>query len=207
MAKQLVVANQKAVDALALNSGTWRVIGTRGLYVRCRAQSKSFFVRRRVNGTLIDKSIGELSVKQAKDKATREWLKMEKPKPSGDGVTLGVAIEQYLAHKQLAAKTVHLARYNTDHYLVDWKGRTLSAIGNDKPGIRLLGERITKEHGSASSNHVYLLLSAVNRWRRDVDETLPEWPRKAAQIHRIKPRDWEYSPAELRAWWAAMKKK
>jgi hypothetical protein len=38
---KMVEANQKAVDALPLNSGTWRVDGVPGLYLRCRAQSKS----------------------------------------------------------------------------------------------------------------------------------------------------------------------
>jgi hypothetical protein len=48
-----VEANQKAIDELALGSGTWRVEGVRGLYVRCRAQAKSFFLQRRVDGYLM----------------------------------------------------------------------------------------------------------------------------------------------------------
>ena len=37
-----VSASQQAVDSLPLDSGTWRVEGVPGLYVRARKQSKSF---------------------------------------------------------------------------------------------------------------------------------------------------------------------
>jgi hypothetical protein len=55
---KVVAANQKAIDALPLNSGTWRVEGGRGLYVRCRATTKSFAVERRVKGLLIKETLG-----------------------------------------------------------------------------------------------------------------------------------------------------
>lgn len=49
---------QAAIDALPYNSGTWRVEGSMGLYVRRRAQSKSYFVQRKVAGRLIQRVIG-----------------------------------------------------------------------------------------------------------------------------------------------------
>ena len=55
---KVVEANQKAVDALPLNSGTCRVYGVRGLYLRCRARAKSFFIQRRVKGTLVKETLG-----------------------------------------------------------------------------------------------------------------------------------------------------
>ena len=207
MEKRLVAGNQKAVDALALNSGTWRVLGTRGLYLRCRAKSKSFIVRRRVDGTLIEKNLGELSVKSAKDRAAEEWAKLEKPVPAKDGaITLGEAVKQYLAAKQLAPRTVTLAEYNMKRYLEDWKDRTLDAIGRDRAGVRLLQQSLTKKHGKASSNQVIRLLSAVYRWHRKVDTDLPESPMVVAEIHKIPAREWAYSPDELRGWWSALKK-
>ncbi len=206
MAKQLVAANQKAVDALRLNSGTWRVIGTRGLYVRCRAQSKLYFVRRRVDGVLIDKTIGEVSVRAAKDAATAEWTRLEKPKASLDGaVRLGVAIEQYLSARPLAETTLRLARYNAKRYLDDWKDRTLAEIGRDRASVRLLQQVLTKKHKPATSNQVMRLLSAVYRWHRKVNTDLPESPMVVAEIHRIKARDWAYSPDELKVWWLSSK--
>ena len=53
-----VEANQKAVDALPFNSGMWRVEGVPGLYVRCRAQSKTFRLERRIDSTLVKKDAG-----------------------------------------------------------------------------------------------------------------------------------------------------
>ena len=37
-----VEANQKAIDALPQASGTWRVEGVPGLYLRCRVRAKVF---------------------------------------------------------------------------------------------------------------------------------------------------------------------
>jgi integrase len=201
---KVVEATQKSVDALPLNSGTWRVDGIPGLYLRCRAQSKSFFLQRRVSGELVNKTLGELSVKAAKSKAMAEWNRM-KPKPAADGTaTLETAIEQYLDAKRLAEITKKLARYNTKRYLAPWKDRSLEDIGNDRAGIRALQQRITRDHGTATSNQVVRLLAAVYRWSADVNEDLPPWSRKAAEIHAIKARDWAYSPQELSAWWHAI---
>ncbi len=55
-ATKTVAANQKAVDGLPLKSGTWRVAGVPGLYLRCRAQSKSYYVQRKVAGRLVRES-------------------------------------------------------------------------------------------------------------------------------------------------------
>ncbi|MDW8131942.1 MAG: hypothetical protein RMI94_15445, partial [Bryobacterales bacterium] len=57
---------QAAVDALPFGSGTWRIEGSMGLYVRCRAQSKSFLVQRKVNGKLVQKVIGQVSLAEAR---------------------------------------------------------------------------------------------------------------------------------------------
>jgi hypothetical protein len=65
-ATKLVDANQKAVDALPLNSGMWRIKGIPGLYVRSRATTKSFMLQRRVEGDLVKLMLGPLSVKLKK---------------------------------------------------------------------------------------------------------------------------------------------
>jgi dolichyl-phosphate-mannose--protein O-mannosyl transferase len=57
------------------------------------------------------------------------------------------------------------------------------------------------------SNQVIRLLAATYRWYRDADDSLPEWSRKAAEIHNIKPRDWAYSRDELRLWWHTIEQK
>ena len=72
-----VEANQKAIDALAFDSGTWRVEGVPGLYVRSRAKTKSFFLQRRVNGELVKLTLGELSMKEARTAAMKTWSGMK----------------------------------------------------------------------------------------------------------------------------------
>ncbi len=208
-ASRVVEANQKAIDALLLNSGEWKVEGIPGLYIRCRVQSKTFRLVRRVDGELVPKTLAADTLKEAKAAAMTAWNRM-KPRPKAAGaLTLGMAIEQYLQGKvpQLAEKTQHIARYNADRYLGSWKLRTLEEIGDDRAGIRLLQQRVTKDHGQATSNQVMRLVAAVYRWHQDTKPDLPEWPRKVAAIHKIAARDWAYSPDELKAWWSTTKKR
>jgi len=200
-----VAANQKAVDALPLESGTWRVAGVPGLYVRCRARSRSYFIQRKVSGRLVKETLGELPLKRARSEAMRVWTKL-KPKPAAHEVTtLEDAFRQYLDHKALAEKTRDNYRYNLDRYLSDWKQRSLHDLGNDRPGVRRLERQITKDNGKATWNQVMRLLSAVYRWQRKADPTLPEPPTVAVEIHRLEARDWAMSPEQLMAWWETVK--
>ena len=129
-----VAANQKSVDQLAMNSGTWRIEGVPGLYLRCRATSRSFFIQRRVKGKLIKQTLGALTVKAAREKAMKTWSGM-KVKPAGDAVTFEIAFESYLIDKALSPATVKNYRFNLEHHLDDWKGRSLHDIGADRPGV------------------------------------------------------------------------
>jgi integrase len=154
-----------------------------------------------VNGHLAKETLGELSVKRAKEKAMKTWASM-KPKPIAEGtVTLGAAVVQYMEAKPLAAKTRSLMQYNLDRYLMDWKGRSMEDIGRDRAGVRALQQRITTNHGPATANQTAQLLSAVYRWCRKVNTDLPESPMIVVEKHKIKPRDWAYSPEGLKAWW------
>lgn len=207
---KIVEANQKSIDALALNSGTWKVQGIPGLYVRARATSKSFMLQRRIDRDLVRLMLGSLTMKAAKEQAMKRWGILERKPADGAALTLGAAIEQYVEAKTAAGKmgpkTASIARYNAERYLDRWKQRTLESVGKDRLGVRQLQQRITSGHGRATSNQCVRLLAAVYRWARDADETLPEWPRKAAEIHTIKARDWAYTPDELRAWWSATRR-
>ena len=195
-----VACNQKAIDALPLDSGTWRVEGVPGLYLRCRAKTKSFFLQRRVRGVLVKETLGPQSMKQARGAAMKTWSTM-KPQPAGDAVTLATALDLYLQDKQLAEKTRANYRYNADRYLKSWTGRSLQAIGEDRAGVRMLQRQITKKHGAATSNQVVRLLSCVYRWARKQDTSLPEAPTTAVEVARIPARNWALSPEELREWW------
>ena len=87
-----VAANQKAIDLLPLDSGTWRVAGVPGLYLRCRAKVKSFMLQRRVRGVLVKETLGPQSMKQARATAMSTWSTM-KPQTAGNAVTLATALE------------------------------------------------------------------------------------------------------------------
>lgn len=199
---KMVAANQKAIAALPFDSGTWRVEGVPGLYLRCRAKVKSYFLQRRVRGVLVKETLGPQSMKQARAAAMSTWSKM-KAKSAGDAVTLAEALDLYLQDKQLAEKTRFNYKYNADRYLKAWTGRSLQAIGEDRAGVRALQREVTKKYGAATSNQVVRLISAIYRWARKQDTSLPEAPTTAVEVARIPPRNWALSPEELQAWWYA----
>jgi len=198
-AGKTVAANQKALDALPLGSGTWRIEGVPGLYVRCRAASKSFFVQRKVGGRVVKKTLGELSLREARRRAAWEWSRLA-PAPA-QGKTLEDAFEEYFTLKDLSPKTQQLYRYNLERYLGPWRGRKLYDIGNDRAGVRRLFQRLSEAHGKAAASQVIRMLSAVYRFARRVDVSLPECPTVAVDLPAIKPRDWAMGPEELREWW------
>lgn len=127
-------------------------------------------------------------------------------KPKAGVVTLASAFDLYLADKTaLADKTRENYRYNFNRYLGDWKDRSLQNIGEDRPGVRSLQRQIRREYGPATSNQVVHLLSAVYKWQRKVDPTLPEPPTVAVEVDSIPARDWALSAEELLKWWTAVK--
>src|SRR5215471_17543835 len=125
-----------------------------GLYVRCRAQSKSFILHRRVEGKLVQETLGEMPIKRAREKAMKIWHALKPKRAAYEVVTLDTAIERYLEEKTLAPKTKDNYMYNAEHYLKDWKDRSLHDVGNDRAGFRYLIGRIRKKHGAATSNQV-----------------------------------------------------
>ncbi len=200
-----VAANQKAIDELPLNTGTWRVEGVPGLYVRCRAQTRSFFVQRRVRGALVKRIIGhEVTLKAARADAMKQWAKL-KPKPPGGRKTLEQAFAEYLEQKDLGEKTREIYGYNLEKYLSGWKALALHDIGNDRAGVRALYHSLVKKHGKATAGSTMRTFSAVYRYARKADIDLPESPTVAVDLPHIKARDWALSADELKAWWHTVK--
>lgn len=205
-AKKTAPATQKAIDELPLNSGDWRVEGVPGLYVRCRAQSRSFFLHRRVRGKLLKETLGALTVKEAKGAAMKAWGEMRpKEHKRTSSVTLKDAIEGYISEKRMlgkmAERTENLMRYNATRYLKRWETRTIEEIGQDRLAVRRLQRELVADHGAATANQVIRLLSAVYRWQRKENPKLPESPTTAVSVANIPARDWALSEDELRAWW------
>jgi hypothetical protein len=207
MAKtKAIEPNQKALDALPLASGDWKVKNIRGLFVRARKTSESCMLARRVGGKLHRISPGRLTMAEAKQKAVERWNEAGQTPGPDTALTLGAAIEDYIEAKsaagKLAPKTITIMRYNTARYLSDWTGRGLPEIGATRLEIRRLQQDLTKRHGPSTSNQVVRLMSAVYRRARKVDTRLPENPMVVAEIVHIPARDWAYTPDELRGWWS-----
>jgi integrase len=200
-----VPATQKAVDALPFDSGAWRVAGIPGLYVRCRAKTKSFYIQRRVDSELVRRNLGAMPMKDAKDRATSAWADLKQKRAPGQ-VTFSEAFARYMEQKSLAEATVTNYRLNFRTLLNCWHDRTLRDIGGDREGMRILQQRIKKENGPAKANQVVRLVSAVYNWQRKIDPTLPETPTTAVELASIAARDWAYSDEQLRAWWHAIEK-
>jgi integrase len=203
--RKAVAATQKAVDALPFNSGTWRVRGISGLYLRCRAVTKSFYIQRRIKGDLVKSTLGELALKDARAAAMKEWGLL-KPVPAGGRKTFEQAFAEFITQRDLAAKTKELYNFNADHYLIDWKPRALEDIGRDRTGVRALYHSIAKKHGTATGSQVIRMFSAVYRYARKVDGDLPESPTVAVSLPATKSRDWAMSPEALKAWWSSTEK-
>jgi integrase len=204
-ATKSVQPTQAAIDALPFNSGTWRVEGSMGLYVRCRAQTKSYMVQRKVNGRLVQRMLGEMTLAQARREAQRIWRDL-KPVPVDGRLTLAQVWAQYLDEKPLAPRTKQLYRENLERYLSDWKSRTLEDLGEDRAGVRARYYELVKKHGVATAASVFRTFRAVYRYRARIQPDLPPTPTVAVDIATPKARDWALSDDELRAWWAAVQK-
>ncbi|GIU73291.1 MAG: hypothetical protein KatS3mg004_0378 [Bryobacteraceae bacterium] len=200
-----VRATQAAIDSLPYNSGTWRIEGSMGLYIRCRAKTKSYLVQRKVNGRLVQRVLGTMTLAQARREAQKIWRDL-KPAPPDGRVTLEAAWGQYLNEKNLAPKTQKLYREHLDRYLSDWKGRTLEDLGNSRADVRTRYHAIARHHGVATASSVYRTLRAVYRYAARVQTDLPPPPTVAVDIATPRPRDWALSDDELRSWWDAVER-
>lgn len=198
-----VAANEKSIEALPLDSGAWKVRGIPGLYLRCRATVRSFYIARRINGRLTRTVLGQMSLKEARTEAMREWGRL-KPAPSSGRKTFGQAFEEFLSQKELSAKTVEIYTENLRRHLSSWTGRALEDLGKDRAGVRALYYHIAKRSGVATASQVIRMFSAVYRYARKVDSDLPESPTVAVSLPATKSREWALTPDQLKAWWSSV---
>ena len=176
-----------------------------GLYVRCRAQSKSFLIQRKVNGRVVQRVIGQVSLAEARRIAQRMWSAL-KPPPADEKLTLAEVWTRYLDEKPLSDATKKLYRYNLRKYLSGWAGRSLEELGNDRAGIRTLYQAIRRRHGDATAAQIKQMLSAVYRYFRRVNPELPPTPTEVIDTPPRKSRDWALDDEELRVWWEAVQR-
>jgi integrase len=201
-----VAPTQAALDALPFNSGCWKVENSMALYVRCRAQSKSFFVQRRIRGRLVQKVIGPVSMAEARRRAAKLWREMRPAPEETRRLTLKTAVERYIEEKDLSPKTEAMLRFCLKRYLQDISNRTLHDIGQDRAGVRRMLLRVKATNGPSAA---YLasswLCTIFNYWRR-IDLSLPESPTRAVDLPHPRPRDAALPPETLRDLWTRIQK-
>ena len=203
-----VPCQRNAILALPPDSGDWRVEGVPGLYVRVGAKSHTFRLRRRVDGRLAVRVLGDLerlAPAEARRLATRQWQTL-KPAPPDGRITLEQALVTYLTEKRLAPRTAKIYSYDIRHYLPEWLGKPLEALGRDRAGFRSRLLRIAREHGQAVAVQVLGCVRAVYNYQRRVLLDLPECPAVAVDLTRVRPCDWALSDDELCAWWSAVQR-
>lgn len=197
-----IPATQKAVDCVPLGSGTWRIEGIVGLYLRAHQTQHSFFIQRRVRGKLLKQTLGPLSMKATKERAMAAYSDM-KPRPAaGDVMTLKRAFQGYLSDRKLAPLTV--AKYESlfrTYLQRDWANISMADIGKDRAGVRQLYRNIKKRSPSRAIG-VIKLIGALFSWAKGEEQTLPESPTIAVKLDKLASRDWALDDDGLRQWWA-----
>jgi integrase len=201
-----IPATQAALNALPFRSGCWRIENATALYVRCRAKSKVFFTQRRVKGKLIQKTIGAVSMAEAKRRAAQVWRDLKPVPEETRKLTLRAAWERYVEEKDLGKRTKELYEHSLKCYLAEIADRPLRELGEDRAGVRRLLLHIKKTRGPGIAFAVSRRLSAVFRYWRRVDPTLPEPPTTAVDLPAPKPRDAALTPEALRDLWARIQK-
>ncbi len=176
-----------------------------GLYLRCRAKTKSFMVQRRVGGRLVQRVLGPVTLAAARRKAQVVWTQM-KPKPEGGVPTLEEAWHVYVQERELAETTrkeyQHLLKYVPE----TWRRRTLDQAGQDRAGVRALYSTLLRRHGRALTSYVFRVLRACYNWYRKVMPDLPENPCVVVDLPQLPARDWALSDEQLTVWWKAVAK-
>jgi integrase len=203
--KQPVEPTQKAIDALALNTGSHQIAGIKGLFIRCRAQSKSFYIERRVNGKIKSVTLEATTMKAAKEEALKVYLELRQhPFRAFGAVTFETAFENYLAVNggKLKPRTVKEYRKQFQRYLKPWHGYTLQFMGSDRgrAAVQRLQIETRKKHGKAGANQALAIISFTWNLARKTDASLPESPTSAVTLDKIARRNAAYSPEDLRAW-------
>lgn len=183
--------------------------------IRVSETSKSYFVRKWINGKLSRVTLGRHGVisadtarKMAAD-ATTEIRKgvdinQEKMKAKIRGITLDEAFEKFLKTRTgIKPKTVSMYTDHVDRLLVSWKKKPMAEITCEMVSKRHTD--ISKDHGKATSNAAMRTFRAVYNFTRAITENaIPENPvqrlSQTKQWNKIERRRTFIKPHLLQAW-------
>lgn len=187
--------------------------------VRVSATSKSYFVRKWINGKLSRVTLGRHGVisadtarKMAAD-ATTDLRKgidinLEKTKAKTRSITFAKVFEKFLKTRNgLKPKTVSMYSDHVDRLLNSWKNKPIAEITSDMVARR--HSDISKANGNATANSVMRTFRAVYNFARSVTEnTIPENPAhrlsQTKQWNKIERRRTFIKPHLLSPWYNAV---
>lgn len=137
-----------------------------------------------VNGKRIDVVEDDPATAHAKALAVKAGL-MEEKKKTGDGMTVGQAIDQYIESKDavLSPSTIRGYRSLQKNILAEWNGVPLDSLTQEM--VQRYVNRISKDHTPKTVANAHGLLSAalsVYRPEMTLRTTLPQKEKKEIQI-------------------------
>lgn len=187
--------------------------------VRVSATSKTYFVRKWINGKLSRVTLGRHGVisadtarKEAGDATTdiRKGIdiNLEKSKAKTRSISLSKAFEKFLATRTgLAPKTVAMYSDHVNRLLSSWTKKPMAEITSDMVARR--HSNISAEHGKATANSAMRTFRAVYNFTRSITENaIPENPAQrlsqTKQWHKIERRRTFIKPHLLKPWFNAV---
>lgn len=189
--------------------------------VRVSATSKSYFVRKWINGKLSRVTLGRHGVigadvarKMAADATTdlRKGLdiNLEKKKAKTRSITFAKAFEKFLETRTgLKPKTISMYSDHVNRLLVSWKKKPMAEISSDMVARR--HSTISADNGKATANSAMRTFRAVYNFTRSITENaIPENPAhrlsQTKQWNRIERRRTFIKPHLLNPWYNAVNK-
>ena len=188
--------------------------------IRVSATSKSYFVRKWINGKLTRVTLGRHGVisadtarKLAAD-ATTELRKgidinLEKTRSRARSITLEDAFDKFKKTRtRLKPKTIEMYSDHVDRLFTSWKKKPMADITSDMIAKRHTD--ISKNNGNATANSAMRTFRAIYNFARAITENaIPENPvqrlSQTKQWNKIERRRTFIKPHQLAAWYAAVK--
>lgn len=189
--------------------------------VRVSATSKTYFVRKWINGKLTRVTLGrhgiisaDVARKQAAD-ATTEIRKgvdvnLEKAKSRKRGVSLEEIYKQFLiARNALKPRTIDHYSDDINRQLADWLKKPIADISKEMISKR--HAKLAKSAGEASANSVMRTFRAVYNFALSyTDNAIPDNPvqrlSQTRQWYKVERRSNFLKPHELKYWYDAVQK-
>ena len=144
--------------------------GLKGFGLRVGKESKTFFVRKEINGKPSRLTIGKMGAwtsDTARDEAKNLLRQIdqgtdpreEKRKRAEQTVTLSAVFDDYIAHRVLKPTTLRNYKNYRDHYLKPWLARPISGI--TRAEALVLHRQITVDHGGPAANVAMVLFGGI----------------------------------------------